>query len=212
MNIKLENLFLKGWIEIQNITSDSDLINLAHKVGNIIPHPNGDLIFRLIPQSGEKSIKGTFSNRYGFGNFPLHTDTAFWPKPAHYLILYSVEYSNCNTSLISFEEMLKELIFNDYGFVERAIFKVETIHSQFYTSLFFREDSIWGIKYDQSCMKPVNDSAKEFVKMIYEVKPKVTEINWKGTNAVIIDNWKMLHGRNSVNQLENRVLKRIYIN
>lgn len=95
---------------------------------------------------------------------------------------------------------------------ERAIFKVHTIHNQFYTSLLFREENVLGIKYDSTCMKPVNNSAKKFVQIMNEIAIDTFKVDWNGTTTVIIDNWKMLHGRGNANANESRELKRIYIN
>ncbi len=107
--------------------------------------------------------------------------------------------------------VLTELSLNDLKSTERAIFKVQTIHSQFYTSLIFRENGIIGFKYDPNCMKPINSHGKRFVEIIEKVNVKTINVNWSGNKAVLIDNWKMLHGRTAVNPKENRELKRIYI-
>ena len=65
-------------------------MKFALSIGNVIPHPNGELIDTLIPSDGKSSSKGSFSNRFGFGAFPLHTDAAFWPTPTKQMILFSM--------------------------------------------------------------------------------------------------------------------------
>jgi hypothetical protein len=107
---------------------------------------------------------------------------------------------------------LNQLSSNDLKLAERAIFKIQTIHNQFYTSLLFREKGILAIKYDTNCMNPINDSAKKVAHLMREINPDVFEISWSGDKAIIIDNWKMLHGRREVNAGEKRELRRIYIN
>jgi len=70
-------------------------------------------------------IKKSFSYHFEFGNFPLHTDTAFWHLPAKYLILYSDIRSNAATTLVNFNEItdkaenkLNQLL-NDGIFLEK---------------------------------------------------------------------------------------------
>jgi alpha-ketoglutarate-dependent taurine dioxygenase len=61
-------------------------------------------------------------------------------------------------------------------------------------------------------MKPINDSAKRVVHLMSEMNTNLWGINWSGNKAIIIDNWKMLHGRREAKAGEKRELKRIYIN
>jgi alpha-ketoglutarate-dependent taurine dioxygenase len=206
------DLRTNGWIEIDNISSDIDLVNISKEIGKIIPQQNGELIYKLTPSNGKSSVKGTFSNRYGFNSFPLHTDTAFWTVPVRYILLSSLYRSDCNTVLTSASSILNLLELKDRENAQRAIFKIKTTQSQFYSSLIFNERNDTGIKYDSACMFPANNFAKSFVQKLSESRIPVNEIKWKGNNAIIIDNWKMLHGRGAALIDEKRELKRIYIN
>jgi alpha-ketoglutarate-dependent taurine dioxygenase len=208
----LDKLESNGWLELENISSDHELIRISRTLGQIVLQGSDELIYKLNPNNGEKGIKGTFSNRFGYGYFPLHTDTAFWTIPVRYILLSATRISSCNTILTSASCLLDQLSVNERKEAERAIFKIKTIHSQFYSSLLFTENNIMGIKYDPTCMTPVNNCAKKFVKKMEEIKPNLKEIKWSGNNAVIIDNWKALHGRGIASINETRELKRIYIN
>ena len=206
------DLRTNGWIEINNISSDNDLVDIANEIGQIIPQRNGELIFNLTPSNGENSVKGTLSNRHGFNAFPLHTDTAYWPIPVRYILLSSKFPSCCKTLLTSATSILNQLDVRDREDAHKAIYKIKTTNSQFYSSLLFNENSVKGIKYDSACMFPANKSARAFVQKMGEVEIPLNEITWKGNNAIIIDNWKMLHGRGNALITEKRELKRIYIN
>jgi alpha-ketoglutarate-dependent taurine dioxygenase len=211
MNSILKELNNQGWTEVDGVTSDSDILKIANDIGKIRPHANNELIFSLKPSNGVYKLKGTLSNSYGFSDFPLHTDTAFWTKPVRYILLSSYKSSSSQTIIASFNSMLEKLSLSDLKSAERAIFRVRTIHSQFYTSLKFMENDIIGFKYDPNCMEPVNFHGKRFVENIKTVNTETTNVNWSGRKAVLIDNWKVLHGRTAVNPNENRELKRIYI-
>jgi len=214
MNQKIIELINKqGWIELKNITSDEELITLAQSIGQIIKHPNGELIGSLKPKSGKDSIKGTFSNQYGYNSFPLHTDTAFWGKPARYILLSSKEISNCSTLIVSSSDIWENISDDDMKFAKQAIYLIKTIHGQFYSSLIFRENNIEGLRYDSTCMRPFNQSGKKIQEslelILSNIQPK--KIDWTGNKTIIIDNWKILHGRTPIINNKNRELKRIYI-
>lgn len=213
MAIRLHtDLQTNGWVEIENISSDKDLLKLSNELGQIIPQHGGQLIYKLSPSNGKNSVRGSFSNIHGFGSFPLHTDTAFWSVPVRYILLSSIYPSSCNTILTNSHLMLNQFESKDRENAKRAIFKVRTSHSQFYSTLIFNEKKDTGIKYDPACMFPVNKYAIAFVQKIKEIEMPIVEIKWKGTNSLVIDNWKIFHGRNAAFIDEKRELKRIYIN
>lgn len=212
--IDLDKLQKKGWLEIDDIESENDLISLASRLGNIIPHPNGETIFCLEPSDGKNSVKGTFSNVFGYSEFPLHTDTAFWEIPARHVILAMIDKSDCETHIINTSDVLSELDQEYLKYAKGSIYMIDTIEGKKYSSLYFRHESQVGFKYDPMCMIPFNSNAKifhtKFTKILEKIEPE--SISWTGGKAIIMDNWATLHGRGTISLLEkNRKLLRIYI-
>ncbi len=205
----IDRLKTTGWVELNNVKSDDDIILISQGIGKIVPHSNGHSIFRLRPNDGRSATKGSYSNKYGFGSFPLHTDTAFWTIPVRYILFFSNDISTCPTLIVSADKIMAKV---DRKHVERAIFRIKTPQKQFYSSLIFRENDADGIKYDSTCMFPANQSAKTFVETLSKTKLETYSINWSGHKAVIIDNWKIFHGRGGASSTEFRELSRIYIN
>lgn len=211
---ELEILESKGWLELNGYSTNDELKELAFKLGQVVKHPNGQEIYTLKPKDGMNSGKGTFSNKYGFGKFPLHTDTAFYAHPIRFMILNSSKESNCHTTIVPIKKVLELLNEEEMHKISRAIYIVKTNENRFFTSLIFNELGIQGFKYDPSCMFPYNKKAKEAETKLRELLSKVKpiEIKWTKNKTVIIDNWRTLHGRSTAKSEENRELKRIYIN
>jgi hypothetical protein len=97
-----------GWVEVDEIRSTEALIILAESLGKIIPHPDGNHLNLVKPKSSEKAINGSFSNKYGYGEFPFHTDTAFWLQPARYIVMASLLASDTETVIISLGQLATE--------------------------------------------------------------------------------------------------------
>lgn len=209
----LEILAINGWVEFHGLHLDNELLSLAYSLGTLVSHPNGSKVFTLTPKSGISSTKGTFSNKYGFEQFPLHTDTAFFVQPIRYMLLSSNKPSETTTTVLSIESLFEKLNEREKKIASHAIFKVKTNETSFYTSLIFKGHESKAIKYDPTCMFPANNPAKQiqliFTEMFKQIEVK--HISWHEPKTVIIDNWKTLHGRSEVNPDENRELKRIYI-
>ncbi|MGB1800544.1 MAG: hypothetical protein ACPHLK_06915 [Gammaproteobacteria bacterium] len=203
----------KGWLEIKGLRSPDDLAEIANQLGQIRPHPNGEYIFNLRPSNGSNSTRGTFSNVYGYAEFPLHTDLAFWLLPARYVVLGMINKSDSYTNVILTTDVFSELGKDVTNYARDSIYIIDTIEGKKYSSLFFRSQSLTGFKFDSNCMKPVNGHAKLFHNKITACLNDIetTSIHWTGNKAVVIDNWNTLHGRGRVNASDkNRNLMRVY--
>ncbi|CZG21748.1 hypothetical protein SDA22_00280 [Legionella pneumophila serogroup 1] len=212
--INLKKLEEQGWIEIEGISSLNDLLLIARNLGIIQHHPNGEIVSSLIPSDGKNSIKGTLSNIYGFSEFPLHTDTAFWPIPARYVVMGMFNKSNCSTSILNLTDFFSEPNQQALRKAQNSIYLIKTIEGKRYTSFYFKNGSKDGFRFDTNCMIPVNNESKifhtELIKWL--IKQKRSTINWSGNKAIILDNWKILHGRGAIPYSErNRKLMRIYV-
>ena len=65
------------------------LLDLSRLLGS----PRGDVrdprIIRVLkPQVSDDAPSNTLSSRYGIGAFPFHTETAYWYRPARFLVLH----------------------------------------------------------------------------------------------------------------------------
>ncbi|GAB5526804.1 MAG: hypothetical protein Roseis2KO_46760 [Roseivirga sp.] len=204
----------KGWIELESCSDETKLLEAAKSIGNIVKQPNQQDIFSLYPSEANDAKEGTFSNLHGKSEFPLHTDTAFLNIPIRYMLLNTEKDSFCGTTVLSTKNLFHQLSVEEMKIATKSIFLLKTNKGSYFTSLFFRQMSEEGFRYDSTCMTPINKHAKDFVPILQRaingVEPEV--IKWDRHKTVLIDNWKTLHGRESIGADSKRELKRIYIN
>lgn len=202
-----------GWIEIKNNLSDDELISFAHTIGKILLHPNGIIIDTLTPKKTEDAIKNTFSNLYGHNKFPLHTDTAFWTIPARYVIMSSSDITQTSTTVISVHDIYKHFEEFEIKSLNQAIYLVKANNKTFYTKLkqSFKDEICF--RYDSCTMKPFNSHARKIDEKLNLTLQSIetNKVLWDSNKVVVIDNWKALHGRESISDSINRKIKRIYI-
>jgi alpha-ketoglutarate-dependent taurine dioxygenase len=210
---QLKKLNFNGWIEFNSMTDDLTLINISKSLGGILKHPNGNNVEYLKPRYKKDSAKNTFSYNYEFDRFPLHTDTAFWEIPARFVLMSCEEASNTATTIITYEEIYKNLTPSEISELKKSVFLVKTPTKNFYTSFINKYLDHTFIRFDGNCMKPFNKSASITLDIIEDKLAllPLNNINWDKPKVFILDNWKALHGRESVKSGENRILKRIYI-
>lgn len=204
----------KGWIEIEDINSDNQLIEMCENFGKIVPHPNGNLIDVLIPKEQKDSNYFSFSKKFGLNKFPFHTDTAFLSIPVRYMALFTEEANDCATLLLKFLTVFDNIDETQKKDIYKAIYSVKTPNNNFLCPLYKIIQDDFMIRYDECIMSPMNNSAKRIDKVLKElfINLDPITINWNKGKLVIVDNWKLLHSRNAINNSTNRKLKRIYIN
>jgi hypothetical protein len=203
-----------GWTVAQNVASQSELLELASAIGRPKASPTGKLIRSLIPRLASESTVQTLSAKYGTGRFPLHTDTAFWPVPCRYLVFRAVGDIRRATTILSFARLLETFGTKFRGLAERSIWLARTPGRAFYCSMIFKvgQKSCW--RYDSQCMFPVNNAASEVADILNLGMSGIgeTDLEWSEGIAVVMDNWKVLHGRGPMPFGEQRrILERIYV-
>lgn len=211
ISINLTELKARGWTVLDSDAQESSLLKIGKVLGTPVPpKPGCTLISRLTPTPSSKGKK-TFSTVFGKGKFPMHTDTAHWPKPARYIILCDAgKLHDRPTLIVSGNEILN---FFDPSDVGNAVWKVSGPSGYFPCSLTFSYDGCMGLRYDPLCMECLNASARSISANIKRIPIIPKEISWKFGKVVIFDNWRVLHGRgdSKINDVEKRVLLRLMV-
>ena len=212
MTSTLTTLQASGWTIIDGVKSDEDFYRISTSIGVPLPSPTGELIKRITPQTSEQSRPGTMSDQYGLEAFPFHTDTAFWPTPARYVLLKAEGDIRRNTCLLSIPDLISKAGIPEK--VKSSIWKIRTPQHAFYCSMSFKQSGVGGYRYDPVCMMPANRPAC-FVRSVVDnliANSKAQTIQWSPGDVVVLDNWRMLHSRGPAPQNEaTRTLARIYV-
>ena len=211
----LETLEDRGWARVPGITGTSDLLRLATSLGKPVENARHALISQLRVVASMEARPMTLSARFGTGAFPLHTDTAFWPVPAKFLVVLARGDIRRTTTVCSLRRILDLGGINLMKVIEKSVWIVRGNHGNFYRQMTLSTKGIRsGVRFDRQCMKPANASAREVAAYFDsdDCATVVEHVEWRPHTAVVISNWHTLHGRGSrpVNE-EQRILQRIYV-
>lgn len=163
----------------------------------------------LTPTSLEQAEPASQSCVYGLSKFPLHTDCAHMPLPPRLLIMYCVEDTQIRpTTLLPWHVCLSSLAKSRKNFVSDATFVVKNGKNSYYTSIFW--DDFSNVKLDFNCIFPATKSAVQLKKTLLETFSTIDKIEviWRPGRILILDNWRVLHGRGDASQSGNRTLIR----
>lgn len=205
---------MNDYYVVENCSSVECFLSLAKNLGEITCHPNGEVYDVVVANNGVNARTGSFSQKFGFDEFPLHTDTAFWAIPARFLVMWSPEVSATSTTILSWRDILDSFSESEKRIINDAIFLVNTFENISYRGVEFSSSGDKGFRYDPNIMTPANKQGELFVGIFHRVIQRMNLINfhWSGSNVLIINNWNMLHGRSQIeNKHENRKIFRAYV-
>jgi len=160
-------------------------------------------------------LQNVYSGNYGLGEFPLHSDLAHWANAPRYLMLRCIVPSNeVYTFLYNVQKIIENV--GDIT-IQRALFKPRKKISGHISLLRFHEKHSGLDKYrwDKLFIVPDNKEAQTIAKHLSNFTSENAELRCYYTapgDTVIVDNWRMFHGRSSVPETgRDRLIERVYL-
>lgn len=196
----------KGFVIIDGF--NDDLIELGEKVCSelncLVSKSKYDL---LVPKRRADAHTFSLSGKYGLLEFPLHTDGSEYKVPPKYIILRSLINTPTATYIADSKFIMKKLLSQD------STWKVKTKDGVIKTKLIeshIRSNN-YRIRFNRLSMKCESGDKIKVFEIINSLP--VNQLNWVKNRTIIIDNWRMLHGRGRVleDDYNSREIERVQI-
>jgi hypothetical protein len=190
----------------------SQLENIASRFGQAVLPSRWQLTDLLSPQSQEQGRATSLSGKYGLGPFPLHCNTAFWPIPCRYVILACAKTGISKTATVLFDTSSMNMSDEEKLLATSALFSIRNGRRSFYSSILSPCRNF--VRVDPGCLVPVAEDGIAALALYDRVRlePALERVHWNVGDVLIIDNWRILHGREAVSDTDDsRSLARILI-
>jgi len=207
-----------GWIctsfdSVEPEALAENLLSIANDLGTPVPsRKKGSLVEILKPVSGDAAHQQSLSRIFEEGEFPLHTDTAHWTTPCRYVLISCANNGGSTraTTLLDIQKL--ELEEDERDLLRTTVFSIKNGRSSFFSSILSSKRSF--VRYDPGCMRAVTPNADATLEILKKSRWKelIVRIEWEPGLTLIIDNWRLLHGRESCSQNdETRTLFRTLV-
>ena len=213
----LRRLAASGWISGESDEADETrlsaaILSIASGLGKVIPGRGRQQVERLGPQSAASSYRGSLSSLHGLAPLPLHTDTAHWPVPCRYLVMACVDPGPLPAPTVLLDTRAIRLTREQRGALLNAVFLIRNGRKSFYGTISSAGRPF--IRFDLGCMEGQSDNCSTAVSGYTDrtATSRTTSYEWTPGKVLVIDNWRMLHGRGVIGDTQpGRVLRRVMV-
>jgi alpha-ketoglutarate-dependent taurine dioxygenase len=191
----------------------SGLTTLAKQFGTPIALRTGrEFCDKLRPVNASLAKPNSLSRKYSLGEFPCHSDTAHWLTPCRFVILACLSPGAAGRQTLLLDTNRLPLDRNQKDLLHRAQFRIENGRNSFFGKILSKGRSF--IRYDPGCMVPLGSEGECAMDVLSKMHwlSRIEEIRWTQGQVLIIDNWRVLHGRAAAQcSDQDRILLRVLV-
>jgi alpha-ketoglutarate-dependent taurine dioxygenase len=202
----------QGYVFLARFGAGLATQELLSFIGEPVSLSGGNPVHSLSPRTVAEAPENTYSGAYGLGTFPLHTDLAHWYSPPRYLLLRCVVgFEAVPTVLVDGKAAVARA---NAELLARALMQPRRPLNGKRSLLFLYDAAMRLLRWDERYIVPASAAgaagAKSFREALDRTTPNTLPLYRQG-DMLVIDNWRMLHGRSPVPEpCKTRVIERAY--
>lgn len=206
----------RGWSLYCGEGGDADatvceLSKLGDRLGTRVAGRAGSLTEVIEPQRADDAHPRSLSARYGLGALPFHTELSHRTRPCRYLLLGCIDPGSPGAVTVLLDWRTLGFSSEELDLLEGTPVLVRSGRRSFYATILAPGGAF--LRYDPGCLEAVDQRGRMALALIEDriaaASPQAH--HWRRGDILIIDNWRVLHGRSSSDRGSGRRLARILI-
>lgn len=206
-----------GWASYS--IGDADIVGIGNELRRVSDrfgtraHGRGGATLEIIqPLEESKAHPRSLSAQVGLDAIPFHSELSHRLRPCRYIALGCVNPGSpgVETTMLDWRELRFSL--EELTILEGAPVLVRSGRGSFYTTLLPSNREF--LRCDSCCLEAVDERGRNALQLLHErvATGRVRTHSWRSGDVLIIDNWRILHGRESSTRSAGRKLVRVVIN
>ena len=214
--VLLATLAERGWTALSAAHLEAggiigELGRLGDLLGVRTAGRGGALEEVIQPQRQSEAHSRSLSARFGLDSLPFHAELSHRPRPCRYLLPGCVDTGSPSAVTLLLDWRTLGFSPEEFELLEGAPILVRSGRSSFYTTMLPTDRSFF--RYDPGCLEAVDARGRAALRLVEDRlaggAPHGHE--WRPGDILIIDNWRVLHGRGRSDHGSGRRLARILI-
>ncbi|MBW8311608.1 MAG: TauD/TfdA family dioxygenase [Rhizobium sp.] len=205
----------RGWAHFSAGTSDHvilrELNRAAYSFGTPVSGRNGSKGEILRPQAQDSAHPRSLSSSFGLGAFPLHAELSHRLRPCRYLLLACLDPGDGSSPTTMLDWRTLQFTSDQLQLLNSAPVLVRAGRQSFYSTILPVDRAF--LRYDLGCVEAVDARGTEALRTITQKLKDARQefFHWALGDILVIDNWRVLHGRAPCADHSNRTLARVLV-
>lgn len=212
-----EQLSAEGYVFLPQFVPELPPRVAFNLLGSIDPVEGLAEIQVLTPQTETASPPNTYSGNFGIGEFPLHTDLAHWAVPPRYIVLRCLSGTKSVTTSVLDSLGVVQAVGREA--LRMAIVQPRRPLKNGKHLLRLLEQPVnansYRIRWDTIFLKPSNEFATATMAGVHDALCHAQPVQFilrDPGDTLMLDNWRVFHGRSPVSSGElQREIARAYL-
>lgn len=212
----LDSLAARGWSlhSCDDMDADatvSELCKLGDRLGTRVAGRVGSLEEVIRPRDAEDAHPRSLSARYGLDALPFHAELSHRTRPCRYLLLGCIDPGSPASATMLLNWQTLGFSPDELDLLEGTPVLVRSGRRSFYSTILAPGAAF--LRYDPGCLEPVDHRSRMALALIDDriANASFEAHHWRKGDILIIDNWRVLHGRSPSERGSGRRLVRILI-
>jgi hypothetical protein len=212
----LSLLATQGWLrwdapDTSEAGIGAEMGRVAVSLGERTAGRAGALEEVICPVEAKEAHPRSLSARFGLDALPLHVELSHRPRPCRYLLLGCLDSGTICTETLLLDWRTLAFSSSELDLLAAAPILVRSGKRSFYSTILSQDRSF--LRYDPGCLEPVDERGRSALKLVesHLANAYPHAHAWKVGEILVIDNWRLMHGRGRVNPGRRRSLARILV-
>jgi hypothetical protein len=217
VELLVSDLYRNGWSRFSSGAGCEDEIVLAvDRTAEFLGRPTvgraGAIREMITPSIRADAFPRSQSAAHGLDALPLHAELSHRPVPCRYVVLGCVDPGNSSSATTMLDWRTLRFAADEMALLKGAPLLVRNGRKSFYSTAIPPDERF--LRYDGQCLEAVDARGRVALKTVETrlstVAPAAHHL-LRG-DVLVIDNWRMLHGREAVPEYSGRRFARRLIN
>lgn len=208
--------FIPQWHSNRSTREVASLVGTIIDLDALLPGSGIPSVQTLQPRTEHEAPASRYSGVFGLNEFPIHTDLAHWAMPPRYFMLRCIQGANdVATRLLPASAVVSTV---GHAILRRALVKprrASRYGNVGLLPLLFFSDQTNGLRWDSLFLTPISAAARNVMDFMTGSEGTWSELKEivlvLPGDTLIVDNWRMLHGRSDAVAGPKRIIERVYI-
>lgn len=185
--------------------------SLVDQLGVAVKGRGGSRIEMIAPTSCEHAYRRSLSAEHGLKPLPLHVELSHRRRPCRYVAFGCLDPGKPSVATTILDRHTVKFSESEQALLRNAVVLVRSGRRSFYSSILPENEPF--LRFDAGCMEAIDLRGREAIQMMEARLAHCSPAyhRWHTGDVLVLDNWRVLHGRASAEQSRGRRLLRVLI-